>query len=281
MDDQAIKVLFFGVFSENSTNISQANAFEKNGCIVTRHDFRANPQLPADEGYDLIFYSKCNELGIDAVQKYKGIKCLWYMDPLNGNYNDSLKAKFPLVDFICFALYKPWIESQHYATPTYLIEEGFDPDVDKLDYEREFVIGEGFKHQVSFIGNLYNQSRRKYYNEIGFDLIECSRLEHPNKVQDSLINLNFCDGGTSDRAYKIMAAGGLLLSEDWSGCPFKDGKEFISFFDIQDLRNKIDYYLQNFGKAASIAESGYDAVQKYSRTNWAKRILDIYKKCKS
>ncbi len=176
-------ILFFGVFSENSTNISQANAFEKNGCKVTRHDFRANPQLPADDGFDLIFYSKCNELGIDAVQKYKGIKCLWYMDPMNGNYNDSLKAKFPLVDFICFALHNPWMNSQHYSTPTYLIEEGFDPDVD-------YPVNDKFITVVGFIGNLYNKSRQDYFKETRFSLLKCSREQHRYAVAKTKINLN-------------------------------------------------------------------------------------------
>lgn len=270
MENNNLKVLFFGVFSKDSTNISQANAFERNGCEVTRHDFRANPQLPEDKGYDLIFYSKCNELGIDAVDKYKGIKCLWYMDSMNGNYNDSLKAKFSLVDFITFALYDPWVNSQHYATPCYLIEEGFDPDVDIWNY-RPYI------HDVSFIGNLYNKSRQDYRKEIEFDIIKCSRIDHPIRVRYSKINLNFTDGGTSDRAYKVMAAGGFLLSESWPGCPFDDGIEFDTFENSKELKQKIKYYLRNQEKRIEIAEAGYKAVQKFSRTNWAKRILDIYK----
>ncbi len=274
MDKQAIKVLFFGVFSKDSTNISQANAFEKNGCEVTRHDFRANPQLPEDKGYDLIFYSKCNELGMDAIQKYKGIKCLWYMDPMNGNYNDSLKAKFPLVDFITFALYDPWVNSQHYATPSFLIEEGFDPDVDNCH------LGEEWKHEVSFIGNLYNQSRKDYHKEVDFDVIKCSRLEHPIKVAQSKINLNFTDGGTSDRAYKVMASYGFLLTEYWEGCPFIHKKEIVLFEGAEDLKNKIKYYQKNWHERIKIATQGHISVLKFSRTNWAKRILKIYHKCK-
>jgi len=275
MGHNSLRVLFFGVFTKDSTNISQANAFEKNGCKVIRHDFRRNPQLPADEGYDLIFYSKCNELGIDAVEKYKGIKCLWYMDPMNGNYNDSLKAKFPLVDFICFALHEPWIESQHYGTPAYLIEEGFDPDIDECYWVEES------KYEISFIGNLYNQSRKDYHKEVNFDIIKCSRLEHPIKVAQSKINLNFCDGGTSDRAYKIMASHGFLLSEHWPNNPFMKDVDYIEFNNVDDLKKLIKYYLLHRDERKIIAAIGYHSVQKYSRTNWAKRILDIYKQCKS
>jgi len=273
MGNNSLKILFFGVFSENSTNISQANAFERNGCKVIRHDFRRNPQLPADDGFDLIFYSKCNELGIDAVKKYKGIKCLWYMDPMNGNYNDSLKAKFPLVDFICFALHEPWMNSQHYATPTYLIEEGFDPDVD-------YPVNEDFITDVGFIGNLYNGSRKNYHKEVGFSLLECSREQHKYVVAQTRINLNFCDGGTSDRAYKIMAAGGFLLSEPWPECAFDNTFDFDKFESIEELKYKIKWYLKNWQDRNDIAINGSYTVQKYSRTNWAKRILDIYKQCK-
>ena len=278
MAKQAIKVLFFGVFSKDSTNISQANAFEKNGCIVTRYDFRANPQLPADEGYDLIFYSKCNELGIDAVQKYKGIKCLWYMDPLNGNYGTPFLNKIDKVDFVCFALHDPYFKTNGttygQGTPCYLIEEGFDPDVDKI-------INDDYIFDVSFIGNLYDEKRKKYQKETGFSMIQCSRIAHPYKVAQSRINLNFTDGGTSDRAYKIMSSGGFLLSEAWPGCPFEDGKEFISFDGVADLNTKIQYYLSRFEERQEIADNGWRSVQKYGRDIWAKRILDIYKQCKS
>lgn len=269
-----IKVLFFGVFSENSTNISQANAFEKNGCQVIRHDFRRNPQLPADEGFDLIFYSKCNELGIDAVTKYKGIKCLWYMDPMNGNYNQSFIDKLKIVTFACFALYEPWGKALNAITSCHLIEEGFDPDVDKI-------INDDYIFDVSFIGNLYDEKRKNYQKETGFSMIQCSRMEHPYKVAQSRINLNFTDGGTSDRAYKIMSSGGFLLSEAWPGCPFEDGKEFISFDGVADLNTKIQYYLSRFDERQEIADNGWRSVQKYGRDIWAKRILDIYKQCKS
>jgi len=277
MGNNSLKILFFGVFSENSTNISQANAFEKNGCIVTRHDFRANPNLPEDRGYDFIFYSKCNELGIDAVKKYKGIKCLWYMDPMNGNYNDSFISKLRKVDFACFALYEPFLESAIQIDndkKLHLIEEGFDPDVDVWHHQQKL------NYKISFIGNLYNESRREYYQKVNFDLIHCLRLEHPFKVAQSEINLNFCDGGTSDRAYKIMSSGGFLLTEDWPGCTFKDLEDIVIFYNPEDLKGKAEYYLNNTEEWIRIALNGYKAVQKYSRTNWAKRILDIYKQCK-
>lgn len=271
-------ILFLGVFTKDSTNISQANAFEKNGCTVIRHDFRANPNLPADMGFDLIFYSKCNELGIDAVTRYKGIKCIWYMDPLNGNYSSSFLQKVGKVDFVCFALYDPWLKtawtSYGQNKPCYLIEEGYDPNVDDSNP------GVEYQYDVSFIGNLYDKKRQYYHENAGFNVINCSRIDHPLEVARSKINLNFTNGGTSDRAYKIIASHGFLLSEPWPGCPFEPGKHFVTFTSLNELREKIKYYLHHWEERSKIAANGYLKVKKYSRTNWAKRILKIYRRCK-
>jgi len=272
------KVLFFGVFTENSTNISQANAFEKNGCQVTRHDFRANPTIPEDDGYDFIFYSKCNELTVSAVKMYAGIKCLWYMDPLNANYSPTLMVKMPYMDFIVFALPEPYhftIRRLNFSTQCYLIEEGFDPDVDSIQIQITY------KYDVSFIGNLRNEERKQFSEKVDFEVIKCSRIEHPAYVSASKINLNLTSGGTSDRAYKVMASGGFLLSQPWPNCPFQNGKEICLFNDTEDCKRKIDYYLKNENKRRAIAINGHTAVQKFSRTIWAERILKIYKSCKS
>lgn len=270
------KVLFFGVFTENSTNISQANAFEKHGCQVTRHDFRANPTIPDDDGYDFIFYSKCNELTVNAVQRYAGIKCLWYMDPLNVNYAESLYEKLPLMNFIAFALPEPYhytIRYLKFNPPAYLIEEGFDPDVDIIHPTL-------YRYNVSFIGNLRTEERRKFHKDVDFSLIKCSRYNHPLKVANSIINLNLTNGGTSDRAYKIMAAGGFLLSQPWPNCPFEDGREIAIFNNVKECKAKIEYYLDNPKQRLKIASNGQKAVQKFSRTIWAERILKIYQGCK-
>ena len=74
------------------------------------------------------------------------------------------------------------------------------------------------------------------------------------------INLNFCTAqGASDRVYKIMAARGLLLSDDWEGRErdFIDGEDLVIFKSMEDLNAKIDYYLNNPEEASRIRANGY------------------------
>ena len=51
-----------------------------------------------------------------------------------------------------------------------------------------------------------------------------------------------------DRVYKVMAAGGFLLTNDWIGREemFVDGEHLVIFNDPQDLAEKIKFYLANF-----------------------------------
>ena len=94
-----------------------------------------------------------------------------------------------------------------------------------------------------------------------------------------MINLNFCtSNGASDRVYKILAAGGFLLTEDWHGREelFKDGKDLIIFKNMQDLKQKIDFFIKRPEDRKRVANSGLETVQNYTRLNWAKRIIELY-----
>ena len=75
-----------------------------------------------------------------------------------------------------------------------------------------------------------------------------------------------------------MAAERFLISNDWHGREemFEDGKDLVIFNTIQDLNEKIEFYLANQELANKIAKSGYNKVQKYTRLNWAKEIVRLY-----
>ena len=154
--------------------------------------------------------------------------------------------------------------------------EGFDENVDKpLNVEKEY--------DISFIGNIYG-SRQSIIKKVSHSVKLISNAygtRHAEEVSRTRINLNICTAdGASDRVYKILAAKGFLLTDDWEGREeaFTDGKDLVIYENINDLNEKITYYLENPEEAAKIAESGYDCVQKYSRMEWAKKIIK-YAEC--
>ncbi len=69
------------------------------------------------------------------------------------------------------------------------------------------------------------------------------------------------------RTFEIAACGGFQLVDERSELPhlFKPGEEIITFKDIEDLKNKIDYYLENKEEREAIAaKSRIKAVSEHS-----------------
>jgi len=80
------------------------------------------------------------------------------------------------------------------------------------------------------------------------------------------------------RFFEAMGAGAMVLSSriEGNGCPelFKE-KENIAFYDdcVDDLRRKLDYYLQNRSERMAIAQKGFDLVN--SRHTYRSRVGEL------
>lgn len=282
-----MKVLIIGVFNENSTNTGIANGFEKNQCEVIRYQYRKQEKILGARKRneeiiklcntrkpELVFFCKCNGVDISVVHECNKVSktFLWYMDPLNGNYNFELQEKIRHCTGAGLAKYEVYLLARQLNSKSYFLIEGFDPE---WDYPIE---GEKI-YDVSFIGSLYG-GRQKYKALSNITFVDNAyNVEHSMVVGKSKINLNFTNGGgPSDRLYKIMAAGGFVLSEPF---PHMDkygiapNEDFIVFNNIEDLKEKINFYLINEKERNWIAQQGYNHVQQFSRNNLAKKVLDI------
>ena len=289
---RVIKVLFVGVFDWNrrSTNTSQLLSLKRVGVDVSGYDYRQKASLMGElkrdehliktvrEGsYDLIIYSKCNQVSYKVFtdNNIYTKTCLWFMDPLR-TYDKEMRRKTALVNYFCCDKENVLEEALKINTNSFHVCEGFDSDVDKpQDVAKEY--------DVSFIGNIYGD-RRKWISEIEKPVKIISSAygkQHAVAVGKSRINLNFCtDDGASDRVYKILAAGGFLLTNDWKNREkhLTDGKECVIFNSNQDLNEKIEYYLNNFDEAQEIAANGLMVSRRWNRLEWAKNIVELYDK---
>lgn len=279
-----MKIIFVGVFNKNSTNWSQSDALKKNGVKVIEFNYRdVDKQLGNDERDnllieicknekpDVVLFSKCNEIHYRVVDECNKISktILWYMDPLNLNFNTSLIEKINRCDLTFCALTTPYLKAKEIGgNKVFYLQEGFDHihnypmDVKKI-------------YDVSFIGNLRNK-RIDYHRNIPFKVISDAYAEkHSLIVSQTKINLNFTEGGTSDRTYKVLASRGFLLTEPWPEMEndFTIGEDLDIFTSVSELKEKIDYYLNNEIEMDIIRDNGYNKVQKFSRLNWAKEIV--------
>tara|TARA_B100001250_G_scaffold331928_1_gene297182 strand:- start:263 stop:1150 length:888 start_codon:yes stop_codon:yes gene_type:complete len=286
-----LKILFIGVFENyfRSTNTSQLLSFKKLGHQVVGYNYRDKAakigvaardehliRTVKEHKFDLVVYSKCNQVDYKVFQQINEITmtCLWFMDPLS-TYNKEMRTKTVLVDYFCCDKKNVLPEAKKINPNSYYVCEGFDDRNDKPHIVKK-------EHDITFIGNVYGDRAHKLNSvEQPVNIVNTAYgSNHAIEVSKSKINLNFCTSdGASDRVYKILAAKGFLLSDDWVGRKetFIDGRDLVIFKNLEDLNDKIKYYLANPDKAASIAECGYSTVKKYTRDNWAQRIVEIYK----
>lgn len=281
-----MKIMMVAVFSETSTNCSQAKGFENNRCEVIRYDYRQRSLILGknrrdDEIIDIvfkikpdiIFFSKCNDVNIRVIHASNKISktVLWYMDPFNRQFTDALKEKVRFSNFTFCALDEPYEEAKKINKESvYFLQEGFDED-------SNYPMDVPYVNDISFIGSLRNE-RKKYHDDLGFFVYNNAYGSlHSKAVSESKINLNFTEGGTSDRTYKVLASKGFLLTQSWNRMEndFCVGRDLDTFDSIGCLREKIELYLSNDKLRLEIANNGYNTVQKFNRSNFAKRILEV------
>ena len=287
-----MKILYIGVFDSNrkSTNTSQLLSLKRAGAQVVGYNYKAKAEklgypgrdaelvnLVRDRDFDLVLYSKCNLLSYDVFEniKQQTTTAMWFMDPLQ-TYDTEMKEKTKLVDYFYCDKINVLREAIKINPNSHRVCEGYDEDVDRP------VENVNKSYDVSFIGGLYGDritqiSSMRHPVRI---ITNAYAKEHAHSVAKSRINLNLCTTrGASDRVYKVMAAGGLLITDDWAGRQedFIDEKDLVIFEGTEDLDQKIDYYLSNPTISGKIASNGCEAVQKFTRLHWAQQIMNLAK----
>jgi spore maturation protein CgeB len=85
--------------------------------------------------------------------------------------------------------------------------------------------------------------------------------------KSSKINLNITSRtiktGLPLRIFDILGAGGFLITNNQSELSdfFEDGKDLVTYTNIEDLKYKISYYLANEEERNQIAKNGYNKVK--------------------
>tara|TARA_Y100000310_G_scaffold269859_1_gene283352 strand:+ start:134 stop:991 length:858 start_codon:yes stop_codon:yes gene_type:complete len=280
--------MFIGVFKDTSTNMGQLRGLQSL-CNVITYNYRevaSKIGVPARnkdiidvvtlEKPDVMIIAKGNSIDTATIEECKKHThvALWFMDAfIPGHWTSELQDKIG----ICHSIFCDKLKAVEEATKinpnTYWVCEGFDSDI-------EFPHDIPKEHDVSFIGNVYG-SRSNILQRLGISALNSFDIHHAIDVSASHINLNICTGNcASDRVYKIMAAGGFLLTDDWYGRDkmFRDKEHLVIWKDLHDLQNKIEYYLEHDDEREKIAMKGFLEVKQYSRKNWARKVLNTISK---
>lgn len=154
------------------------------------------------------------------------------------------------------------------------------------------------KYEVSFVGRKFGD-RGLWIEQLnksgvnvdafgnGWEAGYVSTVEMVNIFNTSKINLCFMQSyGTNTRPqlktriFEVCMCGGFLLCEHVSGIEdyFEPDKEIVCFYDIEDVKAKIQYYLKNDKERESIACAGWArAKANYSQETM---LYGIFRKVK-
>ncbi len=277
-----MKILHVAVFTPNSTNVWQSDGFESIGHQVIRYDYRTHIKgSRTNRDNEIIYLCQKEKPAFVLIAKGGGIpirvikgckkSCkvvYWYPDKkciLNSESSQDLKES----DYV-FASCKSVVDfTKKYHPNAFRLQGGYNPKIHKPILVPK-------KRDVCFIGRLHT-NRGQYQKAVKFPVIAgVYGLKLSQTISETKINLNFSVDGVSNRIYKILAAGGFLLTNPWDtmGEDFVVGKDFDVFSTPDELKSKIQYYLNHEKEREKIAMQGYQIVKKYNHINYARRILE-------
>lgn len=101
----------------------------------------------------------------------------------------------------------------------------------------------------------------------------------PSIFRKSRINLNITlrsiTTGVPLRVIDILGAGGFCLTNYQEGIleHFEDGKDLVIYTSIDDLMDKIGYYLEHDDERINIACNGHEKVKKYNYVNALRSMI--------
>jgi hypothetical protein len=142
------------------------------------------------------------------------------------------------------------------------------PGFNTTPHHQPFTV-ERFKHVV-FIGSVgkFHPYRKHILSALAEyqDIpLHIQRLERPNAAKvysQAHISLNISlNGDLNFRIFEVISSGGFLLTDRLSpqsglNLLFCDGEHFVSFSNVEDLIDKVRYFLQHPIEAAEIARRG-------------------------
>tara|TARA_B100002052_G_C15880141_1_gene598836 strand:- start:1898 stop:2983 length:1086 start_codon:yes stop_codon:yes gene_type:complete len=162
-----------------------------------------------------------------------------------------------------------------------------------------------FEYDISFVGRLHSDlyaDRRRYLTNLckkfnvaiyspDYETIDnypilkknykgtAHREKMIKAISASKISLNFhgqtVQSGGNLKLFEIPATNTLQIVDRYNSNWFQEGKEIVSFDDLNDLIKKIEYYLDNEVDRKKIAKAGQ--IRVYEQHTYAKRMEKMLK----
>jgi len=297
-----MKVLLVFPQQDRQTGLFIHRAFKQLGCQVELVDAKLEPHnmLPKTKSFNpnLIFCSRTIEL-LDQMKEIRKsfpniITICWNVDKRNSvkEFGDKLLNLFDSCH-IFYTIALGNIEEYRKMCPNTKVmhlQQGCDPQTHKIEklttadhtaYDCEAMFAGWISKRTGrppLFQYLSEHTNLKLYGKETKNLITDSAHNKACLCSNIVLGHNSWPSvaiSMSVRDYKVMAAGGFLLTEYCPGMEtwFKLGEECESYTTKEEALDKIKYYLSNEDKRKKMAESGYTAA--HAKHKYADRIKQV------
>lgn len=247
-----------------------------------KHRFNLAEKLLKIGDFDALLLQRGDYFPMDLLKCVNRPKFFWASELVTRNRDQDRLLKSGVFNHIfvhskeCKRIIvneKKWVSSENVS----ILINGFDEHVQYIDKECKKDI------DITFIGNILPRRRLILDNlKKNFNIYECQAYgENMTKVFNRskiVINIhaeNYLD--TETRIFEALGCGAFVITEKLSSeSPFINNAHLVEVDNIEDLKDRIQYYLSNESERKIIAQNGYEEVMKKHRyINRASEIKNI------
>ena len=282
-------ILYINVIEQNAGWGAETflnNGFQSLGHNVTNLDFRKHRQVLATKlkqvpDFDVLFLQRGDRFPPYLLKACNRPKFFWASELVSRNRDQDILLKSNLFNhiFVHSDECKSRIIQDQWAMRDKLtvMLNGFNP---KLHYKMD----ETKDIDVLFVGSILPRRKkilRELQTEFNIRICKAFGKEMSNLFNRSKIVLNihaeeFLD--TETRIYESLGCGAFVISEKLSSeNPFIPNMHYIEVNNIDEMKNKINYYLDNPIERENIAQNGYkEAKNKHSYQKRAEQLVNKF-----
>ena len=285
-----MKIFYINVIEENAG--FGAECFVNRGFLLNGHetitlDFRVNRYKLSSKflevaDFDILFLQRGDGFPLELLRAVNRPRFFWASELVSRCRDQDQLLSSGLFEHIFVRTHeciraiveKGWLPEEKLS----ILLSGFD---ELVQYR---IPGVKKDIDVLFVGNVLPRRRRildrllKHYNVVeklafGKDMTE---LINRSKVVLNIHSEEFLD--TETRVFEVLGCGGFLLTEILSvENPFKSGVHLVEVDGLDEMIEKIGYYLNNEEQREAIAVQGHaEALAKHSYTQRAEEIAAVF-----
>jgi len=278
-----MKICYCSSFAQWSSEWEVSRELEKYG-QVSRYQFNATDwEYLAKLDFDIFLTALPHHIPHDLLKQIKAFKVAYYFD-IVCKWQNREASYFPALKLFDLTFSPDDMNNEFYPPGHVWLQQGYSPaELYPVEAEKRYsvgFVGHPYGDRPQILSNLGAEVRGRNGELHGEDF---SRFCAECKIMLCLNARNDIPGYWSNRVYRYLACGAFALHPQVEGIEreFKDGRDLVLFNDLDDLHNKINYYLTHDKQREKIASQGRETVLKYTWENRVKTMMEIIDEARS